>query len=151
MVEESLISGTAIRQYSIFLQNRVGALSSVVNLLEEAHVTVIGFSVVDSVDTTIVRMIVSDPDTVGALFCAQSVPFTETEIVVVALPEGAASLSRCLLALLMAELNIHFSYPLLTRPDQSSLLAFHLDDTDFGRSVLSNNGFKVLCQEDLSR
>ena len=151
MAGSIIASGTAVRQFSVFLQNRVGALSSVVNLLEEAHVNVIGLSVVDSVDTTVVRMVVSAPDTVRDLFKDHSIPFTEVELLVVDLPEGAASLGRCLLTLLMAEVNIHFSYPLITHPGQSSLLAFHLDDTDFGRTVLSSNGFKVLCQEDLGR
>ncbi len=151
MAGGTLAAGTTVRQFSVFLQNRVGALSSVVNLLEDANVHVIGLSVIDSVDTTVVRMVVSDPDTVRTLFRSQSIPFTEVELLVVDLPEGAASLGKCLLALLMAEVNIHFSYPLLTHPGQSSLLAFHLDDADFGKTVLSSNGFKVLCQEDLSR
>ena len=143
--------GTPVLQFSVFLPNRVGALSQVVNLLEEAHVNVIGLSVLDSIDTTVVRMVVSDPDLVVALFSAQAIPFKEVELLVVALPEGAAGLGKCLSTLLMAEVNIHFSYPLLTHPGETSLLAFHLDEIDFGRQVLGSKGFKVLFQEDLSR
>ena len=94
MAGGTLSTGSSVRQFSVFLQNRVGALSSVVNILEEAHVNVIGLSVVDSVDTTVVRMVVSDPETVRALFQAHAIPFTEVELLVVDLPEGAASLGR---------------------------------------------------------
>jgi len=152
MSDQSAIApGSAVRQYSIFLQNQVGALSSVVQLLEEAHVNVIGLSVLDSVDTTVVRMVLSDPETTVAILCSEGIPYTESELVVVALRDGAAGLGQCLLTLLMAEVNIHYSYPLLNRPENDSLIAFCLDDTDFGKTALNKNGFRVLNQEDLSR
>jgi hypothetical protein len=70
---------------------------------------------------------------------------------VVEFAEGPADLSGVLAALLMAEVNVHFSYPLLVRPRGRALLAIHLDDIECASSVLIGEGFKLLNQGDLSR
>jgi hypothetical protein len=51
----------------------------------------------------------------------------------------------------MAEVNMHFSYPLLTRPHGLAALAMHVDDTECATSVLLGVGFKLLSQADISR
>ena len=73
------------------------------------------------------------------------------ELMVVELSEGPGDLSGVLAALLMAEVNVHFSYPILVRPRGRALLAIHLDDIECASSVLMGEGFKLLTQGDLSR
>ena len=69
----------------------------------------------------------------------------------VELDEGPNDLTRVLAALLMAEVNVFFSYPLLERPHDRAVLAMHLDDNECASSVLLGEGFKLLTQGDLSR
>lgn len=140
-----------VRQFSVFLINRAGALLSVVRLLEDANVLVLGLSLQDSVDVTVARLIVSDPETVQTLFIEKGIPFGVSNLLVVQLREGAQALSRCLTAFLQAETNIHFSFPLLSRPGGFPALAFHLEDIEFGASVMESEGFHILRQADISR
>ena len=79
------------------------------------------------------------------------VPFGVCAMVVVELREVATELAKLLAALLMAEVNVHFSYPLLTHPRGFAALALHVDDTDCASSVLLGEGFKLLSQADISR
>ena len=72
-------------------------------------------------------------------------------MVVVEMTEVAGQLSKLLAALLMAEVNVHFTYPLLTRPRGFAGLAMHVDDADCASSVLLGEGFKLLSQSDISR
>ncbi len=148
---DSTTSGTPVLQFSVMLENRVGALLALVKLLNDHQVDVIGLSVQDSYDTTVVRLVVTDPDTVQTVFIEKGIAFGSCELLVVALPKGPAQLGECLSALLQAETNIYFCYPLLVHPGDKTMLALRLDDHEFGSDVLHNNGFNVLCQEDLSR
>lgn len=147
----TLPPGTPVVQLSVFLENRVGALLSIVRTINDCHVEVVGLSVVDSMDVTIVRLILTDPDAVGTVFIERGIPFSETKLTVVQLDDGAQGLSDCLTALLQGETNIHFSYPLLSRPNGKAALALCLEDNEFGTSVLRRSGFTLLTQEDLSR
>lgn len=149
--DPNIAVGTPVRQISVFLPNRPGALLSVVKLVGDHHVIVLGISVQDSIDATVVRLVLSDPETVETLFIERGIPYNSTEVVALELTEGAAGLTGCLQALLNAETNIHFVYPILTRPNGRSALVLCLEDNEFGRSVLLKEGFKIIHQEDLSR
>ena len=147
----SKMGGPLVRQFSVFLPNKVGAMLEVVKLLNAHHVDVVALSIAESTDSAIARIVVSDPDLVQNLFGEHNIPFGICEMVVVEMTDVSGQLAKLLAALLMAEVNVHFTYPLLTRPRGFAALALHVDDTDCASSVLRGEGFKILSQTDISR
>ena len=147
----SKIDGPLVRQFSIFLPNKVGAMLEIVKLLNAHQVDVVALSISESTDSAIARIIVSDPDRVENLFGEHDIAFGVCEMVVVELKEVSGQLAKLLAALLMAEVNVHFSYPLLTRPRGFAALALHVDDTDCASAVVLGEGFRILSQTDISR
>jgi hypothetical protein len=140
-----------VRQFSVFLQNKVGALLELVRMLDENNIIVLAISIADSSESAISRMIVSDPDRTGEIFRERDIAHSESDLLVVEMKQGPGDLSGVLAALLMAEVNIYYSYPLLVRPRGRAVLAMHVDDIECASSVLIGEGFKVLNQGDLSR
>ncbi len=140
-----------VKQFSVFLPNKVGALSDVVKGLYENSVHVLALNVQDSADSAIVRIVVSDPEQVQEVFILRDIPFSMCEIVVVELRGGANELPKLLAALLMAEVNIHGIYGLLSRPRGNTALAIHVEDNDCATAVLRSHGFRLLTQGDISR
>jgi hypothetical protein len=145
------LTGTPVKHFSIFLQNKVGALLEVVRFFEENGVVVLAFCIVDSAESSIARMIVSDPVIVSKLLHDHDIAFSQTSILVVELAEGATDLGHLLNCLLMAEVNILFSYPMLIRPRDKALLVLHVDDNECASVVLQGEGYQILTQGDLSR
>ena len=143
--------GPRVTQFSVFLPNKVGALLHVVKLLNQHHVDVLAVNVQDSADTAIVRIVVSDPESVQTLFLESAVAFSVCELVIVELREGANELGRLLAALLAAECNIFGSYALLTRPRGRTALALHVEDNECAVAVLQSQQFTILGQSDISR
>lgn len=147
----SKIDGPLVRQFSVFLPNKVGALLDIVKLLSARNTHLVALSIAESTDSAIARIVVSDPETAENIFLEHDVPFGVCSLVVVELREVATELAKLLAALLMAEVNMHFSYPLLTRPHGRAALVLHVDDTECACSVLQGEGFKLLSQADISR
>ena len=143
--------GPCVQQFSIFLRNKVGALLDVVKMLNEHAVDVLALNVQDSADSAIVRVVVSDPETVLDLFASHDIPCSTCDLVVVELKEGASELTKLLTALLMAEVNIHGCYSLLSRPRGNTALAIHVEDNECATAVLRSHGFRLLDQTDISR
>ena len=143
--------GAPVRQFSVMLPNRSGALASIVKLLRAAAVEVIGLSVQDSRDATVARLVVTDPDAAAAVFMEKGIPHTHCELIVVVLRESGPGLLQCLESLKDAETNVDFAYALLPSPKGQSLLALHVEDYEFAVSILHQSGFKLLYQENLSR
>jgi len=143
--------GVPVRQFSVMLPNRVGALAAMVKLLRSSAIEVIGLSVQDSRDATVARIVVSDPESTEQLFMEKGIPHTECELVVVAMRESGPGLLQCLDTLMIAETNIDFAYALMPSPTGHSMLAMHVEDYEFAVAILHQSGFKLMYQEDLSR
>ncbi len=149
-IAESLRS-PLVKQFSVFLENKVGALLDLTRTLGDANVHICGLSVVDTADASVIRMVVDDPDHCREVLHKAQIPISETSLVVVELPRGPEKLDRVLRQLVAAEVNIQYTYSLMVRPNDKALLALHCEDPDYARDVLVRSGFAVLSQKDISR
>ena len=143
--------GEPVRQFSILLPNRVGALVAIIKLLRGSGIEVIGLSMQDSRDATVLRIVVSDPGAAEQLFIEKGIPHATCELIVIALRESGPGLLQCLDTLMIAETNIDFAYALLPCPKGQSMLAMHVEDYEFATAILHQSGFKLIYEKDLSR
>src|ERR1700674_5576067 len=77
----------SVRQYNVFVENRVGNLLSVVRHFETTDIRIVSLTVVDSADCAIIRMVLSDPERAREIFDRAKLPITESDLLVVQLPE----------------------------------------------------------------
>jgi len=139
----------SVRQFSVFLENKPGKLLDVVQLFDEApDVHLCGFSVVESSDYAVVRMIPNRSEVARQLLREHRLPFAELDLLVVELCEGHTLTSLCLY-LLGAELNIRFAYPLMFRPNGQPTIAVAVDDHVLAGQILRRKMFRLIGEADL--
>ena len=144
------LGGDPVIQYSVFLENKVGRLSDFTRLLAQNSIHIMAMTVLDTTDSSIVRIIVDDPDQASSVLFLQGYSYTETAVLVVEL-SGVDEVPNMLSTILSAEINIHYLYPFISRPSGKSALVLHLEEMDMASDVLRQNQFNVLCQSDISR
>ena len=78
--------------------------------------------------------------------------FTESDLLVVKLPEGNQPLVMIFKALLSAEVSIHYAYPLMVGvgPEGGTALAMHVADIEMASSALTDKGFTIYTENDLN-
>jgi hypothetical protein len=130
----------SIRQFSIFSPNVVGRLLTLMREVETAKLRVYALSVVDSAD---------QPERAVEVLKQGGFEFCEVDLLVVELPQQPQPVVAICSTLLQAEINIHYSYPLLTSPYGRSALAFYVDEHELAAKVLDAAGFIVLTENDL--
>lgn len=141
-----------VRQFSIFLENRVGALLDLVRRIEASGNRIVAMSVVDSADCAVIRLILSDPEKAVETLKLAKLAFFECNLLLVQLPPGNAPVGKVCKALLAAEINIHYAYPLMVgSASHRPVLAIHVDDQDTGSQTLEREGFVVLSESDLEK
>src|SRR5258708_2766208 len=116
-----------VTQYSVFLPNRVGKLLDLVEAFEHSTCQICAISVNESSDCAIVRLITNGSSAARNLLRKENMAFSETDLLVVELSKGNTLSSLCI-SLLGAELNIHFAYPLMIRPNGTPTIALAVDD-----------------------
>lgn len=139
-----------VKQFSVFTENRVGRLSDLTTLFKANDVHIVALTVLDFTDTTILRLVVDDNDKARELMVNNDFPYTECEVVAVEIADEA-DLREVLAALLEAEINIHYVYSFIKRPEGRSALVLNIEDPDVAAQSLGNHGFKVLTQTDIAR
>src|SRR5437868_14250059 len=102
----SKLEGPLVKQFSVFVPNKVGAMLEIVKLLSTHHTHVVPLSVSESTDSAIARIIVDDPQLVEKLFRQKNIAFGVSEVVVVEMREVATQLVKLHAALLMAAVNV---------------------------------------------
>ena len=140
----------SITQFSVFLENRVGKLLELTRVFRGSKVKIVGLSIVDSADCCIVRLILSHPEQGRELIERAELAVAENDLVVVELKNGPESLVEICAALIQAELNIHYAYPLIVHPHGRSALALHVDNVSAACQNLRHKGFELLCEAELT-
>ena len=139
-----------VRQFSVFLDNRVGKLLELLETLEEAaDVHVRALCVLDSSDHAVVRVVCNNAD--GARFTLRQGGFTfsETDILVFEAPDDSTMREACR-SLLATEVNIAFIYPVNRPGDSAPALAIAVDDHTFAGQILMRKGFTLLGELDMA-
>jgi hypothetical protein len=136
-------------QFSVFTPNRLGRLHDLIALLGTHDVHVLALMVLDTTDSSIIRVVVDDPDRARDLLVRQEFPFNESRLVVVEV--NPSDLNRLMAALLQAELNINYLYSFIPHPQGKSMLALSMEDNDLAEQVLRRHQFRTLRQSDISR
>ncbi|MBL8865095.1 MAG: acetolactate synthase [Gemmataceae bacterium] len=142
----------SVRQFNVFLANRMGALLKLVKQFETTDVRVVSLNVVETTDCAIIRLVPSDYERAFELLTTGKFPFTESDLLVVKLPDDDRPLLTITKALLAGEINLHYAYPLLigVGPMGSTALAIHVDDIEAAAATLQNQGFTLFTEDDLS-
>lgn len=138
-----------LRQFGIFLENRVGTLHELLRHIERHDLRVVGLTIADSIDFSVGRLILSNYERALELFRLSDFNFIETDVIGVELTNDPQPYIRICLALLQAELNIHYMYPLLYRGKGRGAIAIHVDDVEMGTKTLADKGHRIITENDL--
>ena len=139
-----------IRQFTVFLENRVGQLLEVVRRFEGSRVRIVALSIVDSAECSFVRFLLSHPEQGREILERAGLALIETDLIGVELPGGPQPLLKVCTALLQAEVNIIQAYPLLVRPHGRPTVALMVDDIEQAMSTLASHSFQLITEGDLS-
>jgi hypothetical protein len=138
-----------LRQFTVFLENRVGQLLEVVRRFEGSRVRIVAFSINDATECAFVRFLVSHPEQGREILERAGLAMIETDLVGVELPEGNQPLLQICTALLQAEVNIVQAYPLMSRPHGRPAVAIMVDNTEAAMETLHRKGFTMITENDL--
>ena len=104
----------AIKQISVFLENRPGQLDAMTKVLADAGITLRALSLAETKDFGIVRMIVDDVYETATVLKDHDYIASMTPVVAVKVPDVVGGLHKVLTALTAAKVNVEYMYSSLT-------------------------------------
>ena len=140
----------AIKQISVFLENRPGTLGEMTDVLTEARIDLRALSVAETKDFGIVRMIVSDVYETATVLKDAGYICSMTPVVAVPIPDEVGGLSKVLKALNKASINVEYMYASLGGKSNSAYMIFRVENNEAAENALRTAGFKLATQDTVS-
>ena len=132
-----------IRQLSIFLENRTGRINEVARILADNGINMQAFSMAETADFGILRLIVSDVERAAQILRDADFAVMMTDVVCISRPNVAGSLSEIMEILAEQDIFIEYMYAFA----QGDLANVVIRPTDIERCVEVLSG----CECDMVR
>ncbi|MEO2032194.1 MAG: acetolactate synthase [Planctomycetaceae bacterium] len=138
-----------LRQFGLFMENKVGALQNVLRRVERPDLQIIGLSIVDSADCSIARLITNNYERTRELLEFSGVTKFETDVIGLLLPDTEQPHTSVCSSLMSAELNVQYVYPLMYRRNGRGSIAVYIDNIDEALRVLREQNYDFVTEDDL--
>lgn len=134
----------AVKQISILLENRVGSLIEMTELLEKYQINIRAITVSDTAKFGILRLIVDKPEECARALESENLTISVTNVLAVALNDKPGGLSTVLKLLSENGISIEYVYAYVSHSTSDACVILKVGDNEFGEKVLRDHGIKLL-------
>lgn len=136
-----------IHQLSVFLENKSGRLTEVLEVLGEENIRITALSVADTAEFGLLRMIVSEPEKAKELLKKRNFTVNRSEVISVIAPSEAGHYARVLRILSDLEISVEYTYAFST--GDKSIIILRCADTEKAIQALKSHEMELLRASDL--
>lgn len=139
-----------VEQISVFLENKAGRLAALTQTLKEADVNIRAFSLADTTEFGVLRLIVDDSDAAEAALKRAGFTSGRTEVVAVEVADKPGGLHFILETLHEADINVEYMYAYIQPRGKQAIMIFRFEKVQATIELLQSKGIVVLDAETLS-
>ncbi|HEZ7991352.1 MAG TPA: amino acid-binding protein [Ruminococcus sp.] len=139
-----------VRQISVFMDNKPGQLSGVMEIIKESGINVRALSLADTKDFGILRIIVHDTEKAVDALKDAGYAVTVNEIVAITIPDSPGQLSRVLEILGKDNVNLEYLYAFTGASDRAVSFVLRVNDNDAAAASLTKGGIIQLTENDIA-
>ncbi|MHB9010124.1 MAG: ACT domain-containing protein [Limisphaerales bacterium] len=133
-----------LKQLSVFLENRPGALSAPCRLLAEAGINIQTFSLADTQQFGILRLVVHEWERARAVLEKGGYVVKPTDVVALEVPDRPGGLADLLQVIESAKVNVEYMYAFTAKQEGKGLMILRFDRPETAIQALQQSGFNVL-------
>lgn len=139
-----------ISQISVFLENKPGKLSEVIDAVAREGIDISAISIADTTEFGVLRMIADKPEEAVAAIRRAGFPVSTTDVLAVEVPDRPGGLGDVLKILKDERVSIEYIYSFIKRNSDKALILFKTEDPGKAASVLKTAGIRLYTNEEIS-
>ena len=139
----------AIKQLSVFVENKEGKLREITDILAKAGIDIRALSIADSSEFGILRLIVRDPHKAKALLEKNGFVATINDVVGVEINDRPGGLAEIVRLFAERDINMEYMYAFLTRTENKAYLVVRVDDASEVENLLESEKIRILTPADI--
>ena len=138
-----------IRQLSVFIENKQGALADAAEVLAKENINIRAMTLADTTKYGVLRMIVDKADAAGNALTRAGYLTRANDVVAVMMPDTAGALHDVIALLDEVGVNVEYLYAFNHGKANNACVVLRVHDPALTDETLVNHGFKVLQNDDL--
>ena len=139
-----------VKQISVFLENKPGRLYELTKVLRENKIDMRALSIAETPDFGILRLIVDDSYKTACVLKDAGYICSITPVLAAEVADEAGGLEKILNILGENDINLEYTYTLITRKKGTAYMVFRVQDNDKAIEILSKNQVHLVCQDAFS-
>ena len=140
-----------IKQLSVFIENKPGRLSEILNVLSENNIDISALSIAETTEFGVLRMIVSYPDAAKAKLRESGVIVKTTDVIGMVVDDKPGALARAINILSENGITVEYSYAFLGNNNKGALVVLRTDLPEKAEEVLKNAGIGMAQPSEVYR
>ncbi len=141
----------AIKQLTVFVENRKGTMVSVTDILSKNNVNIRALSIAETQDFGILRLIVNDEQAAMKALEEKDYLIKSIDVVGVKIGDAPGKLTAALDVLDKADINVEYLYAFMARTEKHAYVVLRVEDNAAAEAVLVNAGFKMITEADIAK
>lgn len=141
----------AIKQLTVFVENKQGTLVSITDTLSKHNINLRALSIAETQDFGILRLIVNDEETAEKILRDAGYLIKKTDVIGVKISDAPGKLSEALNVLDENKINMEYLYAFMARTEKHAYVVIRVEDNAAAETALTNAGFKLVTQADVDK
>lgn len=140
----------AVRQISVFMENKVGPLAEITTLLAQHQINMRALSVAETQDFGILRIIVEEPEKAEQVLKDNQIIFRESSALAVLMEDRPGSMAAVVDLLAQAGIPVEYAYAFITRQADNACLILKVKEDEAAEALLEKEGVRSLSEQELN-
>ena len=141
----------AIKQLTVFVQNKKGTVVSVTDILSKNNINLRALSIAETQDFGILRLIVNDEATAEKVLLENGYLIKVIDVIGVKIGDAPGKLTEALSVLDAANINVEYLYAFMARTEKHAYVVLRVEDNDIAENILTKAGFKMISEQDIKK
>ena len=141
----------AIKQLTVFIQNKKGTVVSVTDILAKSNVNLRALSIAETQDFGILRLIVNDQETAVKVLEENGYLIKVIDVIGVKIGDAPGKLTAALDVLDKADINVEYLYAFMARTEKHAYVVLRVEDNAVAEAALTSAGFKMISEADINK
>ncbi len=140
----------AVRQISVFLENKIGRLAEITQILGNKEINIRALAIADTTEFGILRMIVDRPQKAYEALEEKGFTVSQTEVVVVEVEDKPGGLAQVMAILGKEGINVEYLYAFVAPKGRGALVVLKIEEKKATVDLLQEEKVKILSAEEIS-
>ena len=141
----------AIKQLTVFVQNKKGTVVAVTDILAKNNVNLRALSIAETQDFGILRLIVDDESTAERVLAESGYIIKVIDVLGVKIGDAPGKLTSALDVLDKADINVEYLYAFMARTERHAYVVLRVEDNAVAEAALTEAGFKMISEADVNK